>query len=266
MMAKKTINDIQKGPNDYKLIMLTAYEYIFSSLISSCNVDIILVGDSLASIFSGLDNTLPVTVDEMIYHTKAVVRGSGDCMVVTDMPFMSYHIDITDTKRNAGRIIKESGAQAVKIEGSSELTIDTIKALTEIEIPVMAHLGLTPQSIHKLGGYKVQGKGDEANKLIEDAKRVQDAGAFSLVLECVPALLAKEITETLNIPTFGIGAGKYCSGQVLVTQDILGMYDKVRPKFVKRYKELGTEIKEAVNSFIDEVKSEKFPAKEHSFK
>jgi 3-methyl-2-oxobutanoate hydroxymethyltransferase len=266
-VAKKTVIDIKKKKAEGKKVtMLTAYEYIFASLLSSCGVDILLVGDSLASIFAGHENTLPATVDEMIYHTKAVVRGAGESMVVTDMPFLSYQINISETKRNAGRMIKEGGAQGVKIEGGSELVIETISALTEIEIPVMAHLGLTPQSIHKLGGYKVQGKGEEAEKLIRDAKRVQDAGAFSLVLECVPELLAKEITESVDIPTIGIGAGRYCDGQVLVTQDILGMYERVRPKFVKRYKELGAEIKSAVKSFKKEVEEGKFPSKEHSFK
>jgi len=266
-MGKKTISNIKEIAKSSKITMLTAYEFIFASILSSCNVDIILVGDSLASLFSGHENTLPATVDEMIYHTKAVVRGAGESMVVTDMPFMSYHINVDETKRNAGRIIKESGAQGVKIEGGSKLILDNISALSEIDIPVMAHLGLTPQSIHKIGGYKVQGKGSEsAKKLLADAKRVESAGAFSLVLECVPELLAKEITESINIPTIGIGAGKYCSGQVLVTQDILGMYDKVRPKFVKVYKEIGKEIKETVNIFIDDVKDGKFPSKEHTFK
>jgi 3-methyl-2-oxobutanoate hydroxymethyltransferase len=265
-MTKRTVTEIVKRANEKKLIMLTAYDYLFSSIISSCDVDIILVGDSLSSIFSGNENTLPVTIDEMIYHTKAVVKGAGDCMVLTDMPFMSFHVNVDDTKRNAGRIIKESGAQGVKIEGASQLVLDSIAALTDIDIPVMAHLGFTPQSIHKLGGFKVQGKGDDAKTLIENAKKVQEAGAFSLVLECVPELLAKEITEAISIPTIGIGAGKYCSGQVLVTQDILGMYDRIRPKFVKRYKELGAEVKDAVNSFIDEVNEEKFPSEEHSFK
>ena len=264
-MAKKTVVDIKRIATKSKITMLTAYDNLFSSIISASDLDIILVGDSLASIFGGHENTLSATVEEMIYHTKTVVRGAKDCMVITDMPFMSYHVDICDTKINAGAIIKEGGSQGVKIEGGSELVVDVIKALTDIEIPVMAHLGLTPQSINKLGGYKVQGKGDDAQKLLEDAKRVEAAGAFALVLECVPELLAKEITETLSIPTIGIGAGKYCKGQVLVTQDILGMYDKIRPKFVKRYKELGSEITDAVNSFIDEVKKEEFPSKEHSF-
>jgi 3-methyl-2-oxobutanoate hydroxymethyltransferase len=265
-VARKTITDIKKTARESKLTVLTAYEYIFASLLSSCGVDIILVGDSLASIFAGHENTLPATVDEMIYHTKAVVRGAGESMVITDMPFMSYHVNISETKRNAGRFIKEAGAQGIKMEGGSKLVIDSIAALTEIEIPVMAHLGLTPQSIHTMGGYKVQGKGKAAKEIIDNAKRVEDAGAFSLVLECVPEMLAKEITASLDIPTIGIGAGRHCSGQILVTQDILGMFDRVRPKFAKRYKELGSEIRDAVKSFISEVKEEKFPSEEHSFK
>jgi len=265
-MSMKTIADIKKKGKDEKIIVLTAFDYLFSTLISGCDIDIILVGDSLSLIFGGNENTLPATLDEMIYHTKAVVRGAGNCMVVTDMPFMSYHVSVEETKRNAGRIIKESGAQGVKIEGATDLTLSTIAALTDIEIPVIAHLGLTPQSINALGEYKVQGKGDEAKKLIADAKRVQEAGAFALVLECVPQLLAKEITDSISIPTIGIGAGVHCNGQVLVTQDILGMFDKIRPKFVKRYKELGKEVTDAVNSFINEVKEEIFPSDEHSFK
>ncbi|MFC1855231.1 3-methyl-2-oxobutanoate hydroxymethyltransferase [Thermodesulfobacteriota bacterium] len=266
-MPRKTVNDIKRIANESKVTMLTAYDCLLSSILSSTDLDIILVGDSLASIFGGHENTLPITLDEMIYHTKAVMRGAKECMVITDMPFMSYHVSITETKKNAGRVIKETGAQGIKLEGGSDLVIGSIAALTDIEIPVMAHLGLTPQSINTLGGYKVQGKkADEAKKLLDDAKIVQQAGAFALVLECVPELLAKEITESIEIPTISIGAGKYCNGQVLVTQDLLGMYDKIRPKFVKRYKELGAQIKEAVNSFISEVKSEEFPSDEHSFK
>lgn len=267
-MAKKTVIDIKrKKIGGTRITMLTAYEYIFASLIAQCGVDIILVGDSLGSIFAGHENTLPVTVDEMIYHTKAVVRGSGESMVVTDMPFMSYHVSAEEAKRNAGRIIKEGGAQAVKIEGGSDHALSVIAALSEIEIPVMAHLGLTPQSINSLGAYKVQGKGiEEHQKIIDRAKKVQDAGAFALVLECVPELLAQDISYALDIPTIGIGAGRYCSGQVLVTQDILGLVEKVRPKFVKRYKEIVPEIKEAIKSFVKEVEDESFPSDEYSYR
>jgi len=266
LSRKKTILDIQAMKHDgEKITMLTCYDYPTARIMDLCGVDIILVGDSVGVVFSGYENTLPVTMDEMIYHTRAVVRSSPKALVVTDMPFMSYQIGIADARLNAGRLIKDGGASAVKIEGGVNIAA-TIKALVEIDIPVVGHIGLTPQSIHRMGGYKIQGREQaQAEKLLEDALAIEDAGAFAIVLEGIPQLLAGRITESLGIPTIGIGAGSRCDGQVLVIHDILGLCEKYSPKFVKRYADARSLISEAVSAYIDDVKSGNFPLDDHSF-
>ncbi|MDY6853698.1 MAG: 3-methyl-2-oxobutanoate hydroxymethyltransferase [Thermodesulfobacteriota bacterium] len=265
-MGKMTILDLQRMKYERKKItMLTAYDYPTARILDSCGVDIILVGDSVGNVILGEENTLPVSVEDMIHHTKAVTRGAKDSLVVIDMPFMSYQISTRDAKRNAGRMIKESGAEAVKLEGGTNME-DTIKAITDIDIPVMAHIGLTPQSVHRMGGYRVQGKEDkQREKLTEDALAVERAGAFSVVLEVIPSKLAHEITEKLKIPTIGIGAGVDCDGQVLVINDLLGLSGEFRPKFVKRYVQMEELISKAVKEYISEVRAEAFPGEEHSF-
>jgi len=244
--------------------MLTAYDYPTAKIVDDAGTHTILVGDSVGPVVLGYPNTMPVTVDEMIHHTKAVVRGAKKALVIIDMPFMSYQESIEQAKRNAGRMIKESGAEAVKLEGGSNMR-DVIRAITDIDIPVVGHIGLTPQSIHRMGGHKVQGKGDTAMKLLDDAKAVEDAGAFMIVLEGIPRELGKEITATLSIPTIGIGAGPDCDGQVLVIHDLLGMAGEMRPKFVKTYTHLQQEIDSAVRTFIEEVKTGIFPDDAHSY-
>lgn len=263
-MEKVTVPWVREQKGKEKITMLTAYDFIFSGLVDEAGTDIILVGDSLGNVMLGYPNTLPVTVDEMIHHTKAVVKGAKRALIVIDMPFMSYHESIEQAKRNAGRMIKESGAEVVKLEGGARMK-DVIRAIVDIDIPVMAHIGLTPQSVHRMGGYKVQGKGGAEAMLIEDAKAVEEAGAFSVVLEAVPRDTAKKITEILSIPTIGIGAGPDCDGQVLVLQDLLGLFSGFRPKFVKSYVNLRTETERGIKSYIDEVKSGAFPDEEHSF-
>ncbi len=262
-MGKVTVPEIlNKKQNGEKITMLTAYDAPMAEIIDESGIDMILVGDSVGTVISGYPNTLPVTVDEMIYHTRAVVRKVKRALVVIDMPFMSYQVSVEEAKRNAGRMIKESGAEAVKIEGGASIA-QTIKAIVDIDIPVMAHIGLTPQSIHKLGGYKVQ---RQREKLLEDARAVEEAGAFAVVLECVPEEIAREITQNLSIPTIGIGAGRFCDGQVLVIHDLLGLLGDFRPRFVKRYVDLRSIISRAVKDFIEEVKTGAFPTEEHVFK
>ncbi|NJD89997.1 MAG: 3-methyl-2-oxobutanoate hydroxymethyltransferase [Geobacter sp.] len=254
MSRKKTILDIQKMKVDgEKIAMLTCYDYPTARIMDACGVDVILIGDSAGVVVAGYENTLPVTMDEMLYHTRAVMRANPKALVAADMPFMSYQIDIADARRNAGRMLKEGGAAAVKIEGGVNIA-PVIAALVEIDIPVVAHIGLTPQSIHRMGGYKVQGKkGEQAERILEDAVAVQNAGAFAVVLEGIPQGLAARITETLTIPTIGIGAGAGCDGQVLVIHDILGLCEKYSPKFVKRYADAAALISGAVTSYISEV-------------
>jgi 3-methyl-2-oxobutanoate hydroxymethyltransferase len=262
-MKKITVPEIQRmKERGEKITMLTAYDAPMAEIIDECGIDMILVGDSVGTVISGYPNTLPVTVEEMIYHTKAVCRKVKRALVVIDMPFMSYQVSIEEAKRNAGRMIKESGAEAVKIEGGISVK-DVVKAIVDIDIPVVGHIGLTPQSIHKFGGYKIQ---KQREKLLEDAKAIEEAGAFAIVLECIPEEIAKEITETLTIPTIGIGAGRYCDGQVLVIHDLLGMLGDFRPKFVKRYVDLRSIISKAVKEFIEEVKTGAFPTEEHIFR
>jgi 3-methyl-2-oxobutanoate hydroxymethyltransferase len=266
-MPKFTIHDfLKKKKEGKKITMLTAYDYPFARIVDEAGIDVILVGDSLGMVVQGLDNTLPVTMDEMIYHTKMVARAVNSAMVIGDMPFMSYQTGIKDAVRNAGRFLKEAGASAVKMEGGAEIT-QHIKAMAKADIPVMAHIGLTPQSIHRMGGYKVQGKTDEAaQRLIEEAHIVENAGAFSLLLEAIPMDLAKTITEELSIPTIGIGAGRHCDGQVLVLHDVIGLFERFVPKFIKQYTNLRETAIEAVKTYREEIEKGVFPSEEQSFK
>ncbi|HOW53813.1 MAG TPA: 3-methyl-2-oxobutanoate hydroxymethyltransferase [Syntrophorhabdaceae bacterium] len=263
-MDKITVPSLKSMKGGAKITMLTAYDHPTAKILDKAGVDTILVGDSVGPVVLGYPNTIPVTVEEMIHHTRAVVRGTKRALVIIDMPFMSYQESIEQAKRNAGRMLKESGAEAVKLEGGSAMR-ETIRAMVDVDIPVVAHIGLTPQSIHRMGGYKVQGKGEDVSKLIEDAKAVEQAGAFMVVLECVPRQLAKEITEMLSIPTIGIGAGPDCDGQVLVFHDLLGLLGDFRPKFVKQYANLSDIIDTAVKSYISEVTSGTFPDDSQSF-
>ncbi len=266
MTKKVTILDLKRMKDEgEKITMITAYDYCFAKIFSDAGIDIILVGDSAANVVCGMESTLPITMDEMLFLTRAVSRAKPEALVVGDMPFMSYHTSIEDTLLNAGRFLKEGYAEAVKLEGGENVK-DKITAITDMDIPVMAHIGLTPQSVHKMGGYKVQGKDDVSRKkLLVDAKAVEEAGAFSIVLEAVPSDLAKEITESVSIPTIGIGAGIDCDGQVLVMHDILGLFFGKRPKFVKEYVNLKEAAEKAVREYIDEVHAEKFPTDKHIY-
>jgi 3-methyl-2-oxobutanoate hydroxymethyltransferase len=266
-MPNFTIQDfLKKKKEGKKIIMLTAYDYPFARIVDEAGVDAILVGDSLGMVVQGLDNTLPVTMDEMIYHTKMVTRAVKNAMVIGDMPFMSYQTGISDAVKNAGRFLKEAGASAVKIEGGAEIA-EHIKALTRADIPVMAHIGLTPQSVHRMGGYKVQGKTEiAAKKLIEEAHIVEDAGAFSLLLEAIPMSLAKKITGDLSIPTIGIGAGPHCDGQILVLHDVIGLFERFVPKFVKQYANVKEETLKAIRIYCEEIEKGIFPSGDQSFK
>ncbi len=264
---KNTAASIQNQKiNGDKISMLTAYDYSTAKLMDEAGVNCILVGDSLGMVMLGYENTLAVTMEDMIHHTAAVSRGSKYAFIVADMPFMSYHTSVYDAVVNAGRLVKEGNAHAVKLEGGKEVC-PQIKAIVDAKIPLVAHLGMTPQSINAFGGFKVQGKDEAAAiKLIADAKAVEAAGATAVVLECVPAELSKIITHKLSIPTIGIGAGKYCDGQVLVYQDMLGIYSNIAPKFVKKYAEIGSEMKSAFGRYISEIKDSTFPQQEHSYK
>ncbi|MEC1980219.1 3-methyl-2-oxobutanoate hydroxymethyltransferase [Bacillus cereus] len=247
------------------ITILTAYDYPSAKLAEEAEVDMILVGDSLGMVVLGYDSTVPVTVEDMIHHTKAVRRGAKETFIVTDMPFMSYHVSLQETMVNARRIVQESGAHALKVEGAGEV-ISTIQYLTNAGIPVVAHLGLTPQSVGVLGGYKVQGKDAEsAKKLIEDAKKCEEAGAIALVLECVPMQLAELISEQLTIPTIGIGAGQKVDGQVLVYHDLISYGVNRVPKFVKQYTSVQEEIVRGISQYVTEVKTRQFPEEKHSF-
>ncbi|SFC45512.1 ketopantoate hydroxymethyltransferase [Bacillus sp. OV322] len=251
--------------NGEKIAMITAYDFPAAKLAEKAEVDMILVGDSLGMVVLGYDSTIPVTVDDMIHHTKAVKRGAPDTFIVTDMPFMSYHISMEDTLKNAARIFQEGQANALKLEGAGDV-LPKIKALTDAGIPVVAHLGLTPQSVGVLGGYKVQGKNAEAaKKLIEDAKKCEEAGAIGVVLECVPYQVAELVTNELSIPTIGIGAGSGTDGQVLVFHDVVNFgVDRV-PKFVKRYGDANQLVAKAIEDYVAEVKTKEFPSIDHSF-
>ncbi len=263
MKDKITIFSKKKGKE--KLTLLTAYDYSTASFLDNSEIDAILVGDSLGMVFQGYDNTLSVTIDDIIYHCKAVRRGAQNTFVIADMPFLSYHITKEEAIRNAGRIIKETGVEAVKLEGGKEI-IDKVKALLDAKIPVMGHLGLTPQSINLFGSYKVRGKSvEEAKRIINDALILEEAGVFSIVLEGIPEKLAELITKKLSIPTIGIGAGRYVDGQILVINDIFGSYKEFSPKFAKRFCTVGEEMKKGIDNFIKETRNGKFPGEEHVF-
>lgn len=265
-MKNTSVTFKESKKNGEKLTMLTAYDYTTAKLLDESGVDSILVGDSLGMVVLGYDDTLSVTMEDMIHHCAAVARGAKNALVITDMPFMSYQTSVYDAVVNAGRLVKEGGAQAVKLEGGIEFC-EHIKAIVKASIPVCAHIGLTPQSVNAFGGFKVQGKGkEEAQRLLDEARAVEEAGAFAVVLECVPAKLAKKISESISIPTIGIGAGAGCDGQVLVYQDMLAMYSDFKPKFVKQYAQVGSVMKDAFRQYIDEVKSGAFPSEEHTFK
>lgn len=267
-MMKNVLSFQKMKMKNKKIVMLTAYDYPSAKYAEIANVDVLLVGDTLGMVVLGYENTLQVTLDDIIYHTKAVRRGAKNTFIIADMPFGSYHISDEETRKNAIRLITETGANAVKLEGGSEnrlATIKTIRSISDCEIPVVAHLGLTPQSINSIGGYKVQGKKDaQYQQILQQAIDVEKAGAFMLVLEAIPEKLGKEISENISIPTVGIGAGKYTDGQVLVYHDILGMSD-FQPKFVKKYANLEELISNKIGEYCDDVKSEKFPQKENIY-
>ncbi len=255
----------QQKENGDKITMLTAYDYSTAKLMEEAGINTILVGDSLGMVMLGYEDTIPVTMEDMIHHTRAVTRATKDTFVIGDMPFMSYHVSKEQAVTNAGRLMKEGGCQAVKLEGGAKVC-EQIRAIVDAQIPVCAHIGLTPQSVNAFGGFKVQGKTEEAaRQVIEDAKAVEAAGAFMVVLECVPEKLAKLISETVSIPTIGIGAGAGCDGQVLVYQDMLNLYGGFKPKFVKHFANLGELMKEAFAEYSREVKAGTFPAPEHTF-
>ncbi len=247
------------------ITMLTAYDAPFARLLDEAGIDMLLVGDSLGNAVLGYDSTLPVTMEDMLHHTRAVSRGAQRALIVADMPFMSYQASLPDALLNAGRFLKETGAQAVKLEGGAAVA-DTVRAMVQAGIPVVGHLGLTPQSVNQFGGFKVQAKdAAAAQQLIDDARLLEAAGAFAIVLECVPAALAQKVSQALAIPTIGIGGGNGCDGQVLVIHDLIGLLPGFKPKFVKTYRNLAAEITGAVQEYIEDVKTRRFPAPEHSF-
>lgn len=265
-MMKNTVSTFreQKAKGE-KISMLTAYDYSTAKLMDEAGINGILVGDSLGMVVLGYEDTLPVTMEDMIHHTAAVCRGAKNTLVVGDMPFMSYQVSVEEAVYNAGRLMKEGRCQAVKLEGGASVC-PQIRAITNASIPVMAHIGLTPQSINAFGGFKVQGKSEEAaKKLLEDAKAVEEAGAFAVVLECVPAKLAELISKSISIPTIGIGAGAGCDGQILVYQDLLGLFSDFTPKFVKKYANVGEMMTQAFRDYIADVQEGSFPAPEHTF-
>ncbi len=266
MAGKQTVKDIlHKKGSERKISMLTAYDAPMAMLLDKSGVDILLVGDSLGMVVLGLDSTVPVTMDQMLHHATAVSRGAESALVVGDMPFGSYLVDSRETVRNGLRFLKEAGCDAVKLEGGRDACAD-VRALVRAGVPVMGHLGLTPQTAGQLGGFKVQGKTMHAGRrLLADARALEEAGVFALVLECVPGRLAEVVTRGTDIPTIGIGAGPHCDGQVLVTNDMLGLFEKFTPGFVKKYLNLAPQLKEAVTSFKDEINSGIFPASEHTF-
>ena len=264
-MKTWNVNSIKALKGQGKISCLTAYDYTTARIIDQAEIQLILVGDSLGMTMLGYKTTLPVTLEHMLHHAEAVARGVVDAMVVVDMPFMSYQISIEDAISNAGMLMKNAGVDVVKIEGGA-FRVPVIEALVENGIPVMGHIGLTPQSVHAMGGYKVQGKkSEDAIKLVEDAKALADAGAFAVVLECIPALLGEEISKAIDVPTIGIGAGAGCDGQILVTHDMLGLYSELTPKFVKRYANMEADMKMAFKQYKDEVEDSEFPADEHTF-
>ena len=255
----------RKGSAD-KLVLVTAYDALFGRLVDEAGVDAVLVGDSLGNVVAGFDSTIPVTLDQMIYHAAAARRGVSRAMLIVDMPFLTYQVSAERALLNCGRVIQETGAQAVKLEGAGATILDAIRAVVGVGIPVMGHLGFTPQSVHALGGHRVQGRGDSAAaRLSDEARRLEDAGVFSMVLELVPAEVAATVTAAVSVPTIGIGAGADCDGQVLVLHDLLGLNDRFRPKFLKRYAALADDVRSAVERFRDDVRSGRYPDRQHSF-
>ena len=264
---KNTVMTFQRQKDEQKKItMLTAYDYSTAKVMDNAGINGILVGDSLGMVMLGYEDTLSVTMEDIIHHTKAVARGAKNALVVADMPFMSYQTSVYDAVYNAGRLMKEGRCQAVKLEGGAAVC-PQIEAIVAASIPVMAHIGLTPQSVNAFGGFKVQGKGEEAAKrILAEAKQVEAAGAFAVVLECVPAKLAELVTKSVSIPTIGIGAGAGCDGQILVYQDMLGMFGDFKPKFVKQFAHVGAEMEKGIKAYIAETQNGTFPAQEHTFK
>ncbi len=267
--AKVTVPAVVASKGERKLAMITAYDYTFAHIADAAGVDMLLVGDSLAMVVQGHENTLGVTMDEMVYHTRMVARGRTRALVVGDMPFLSYQVSPEDAVRNAGRMIKEGGAECVKLEGGVNIA-ETVARLVDIDIPVCGHIGLTPQSIHRMGGHKVQGRRTgkapgSRGRLLQDAQALERSGVFAIVIEGVPGDLAAEITAEISVPTIGIGAGPDCDGQVLVLHDVLGLEQRIAPKFVKRYAEVGKLALGAVGSYVGEVRSGAFPTVEHAF-
>ena len=249
-----------------KIAALTAYDYLFARVVDAAGVDLILVGDSLGQVVLGLSSTLPVSVDDMIHHASAVCRGVERALVVVDMPFLSYQTSRRDAIRNAGRVLQETGAAAVKLEGGSERMAETVRSLVEVGIPVVGHLGFTPQSVHGLGGARVQGRGAEGrDRLLTEARRLEDAGAFTVVLELVPGALAQEVSSSLQVPTIGIGAGAGCDGQILVLYDMLGLNAGFEPRFLRRFADLGGAAREGIDAYVAAVRAGEYPAAEHTF-
>lgn len=271
MEQKVTVPEIARAKARQKpIVALTAYDFPFARIVDEAGVDVILVGDSLGMVVQGFDTTLPVTMEEMIYHTRMVARARHRALVVADLPFLSYQVSPSEAVANAGRLLKEAGAEAVKLEGGLAVA-ETIQRITSVDIPVMGHVGLTPQSVHRMGGHKIQGRkrGDhpgERERLIEDALAVEQAGAFAVVVEGVPLDLAAELTDRLTIPTIGIGAGPYCTGQILVLHDVLGLSDRFSPRFAKRYAELWSTAMTAVREYVNEVRDGSFPTDAHSIR
>ncbi len=262
-VTKRSIIEMKK--QNKKISCLTAYDFLFASLFDSAGVDLLLVGDSVSMVYQGNETTLPVTVDELIYHAKSVVKGVNRAMVVVDMPFMSYQVSVEDAFRNAGRIMKETLAGGVKIEGGVRVA-KAVKEISQAGIPVMGHLGLTPQSIHQFGGYKPRGATtEEAAEIMEGAKALEEAGAFAIVLEKIPAGLAKQITSLISIPTIGIGAGSNCDGQILVSHDMLGLLENFNPRFVRKYDQLASRIRNATINYVNDVQKNTFPSKDESY-
>jgi 3-methyl-2-oxobutanoate hydroxymethyltransferase len=257
---------LKKKQRGEKIVALTAYDFPTAKIVDEAGIDVILVGDSLGMVVLGYENTIPVTMEEMIHHTKAVARAAQRPLIVGDMPYFSFHLSVEETVRNASRFLKEAGAHAVKIEGATQKRLKLIKVLVEAEIPVMGHVGLTPQSIYHIGQFKVKGKDiTEAKKIIQDAKNLEKAGVFGIVLECIPMELAKEITLRINVPTIGIGAGPYCDGQILVFHDLVGYANGYLPKFVKRYADIHSILNKALKDYVEDVKEGKFPGDPHSY-
>jgi 3-methyl-2-oxobutanoate hydroxymethyltransferase len=262
-----TVRDfIARKANGEKLVVVTAYDALFGRLVDESGVDAALVGDSLGNVVAGLGSTIPVTLDQMIYHARMVRRGVERALLIVDMPFLSYQVSIEDALRNCGRVMQEAEAQALKLEGATAEVLASVRAVTGVGIPVMGHLGFTPQSVHALGGFRVQGREKEAaERLVDDARKLEEAGVFSIVLELMPAAVASRVTEAVSIPTIGIGAGAGCDGQVLVLPDLLGLNDRFTPKFLKHYASLADEVRSAVGRFGEDVRNGRYPDDEHSF-